>query len=186
MKYQFGEKLREVRERKKMTMRDVAEKAGVTESLISQIERNKVSPAIDTLFSISEILEIDLEYLFSDFKKSKAVQLIHKEDRGIHLSKGVTYEQLSVTNDKEHGLEAYYLVIEPGKEKGDAEYGHVGMEMGIIIQGKGELSYGKETYKLVAGDSLSFASDIPHIIKNTGSTPLKAYWVVTPPKNFSR
>ena len=57
MKYQFGEKLREVRERKKMTMRDVAEKAGVTESLISQIERNKVSPAIDTLFSIASSSE---------------------------------------------------------------------------------------------------------------------------------
>ena len=186
MKYQFGEKLREIRERKKMTMRDVAEKAGVTESLISQIERNKVSPAIDTLFSIAEILEIDLEYLFSDFKKSKAVQIIHKDEREVHVAKGVVYEHLSRASNNEHGIEAYYLVIEPGKEKGDPEYGHVGMEMGIILQGKGELSYGKDTYKLAAGDSLSFASDIPHIIKNTGSTPLKAYWVVTPPKNFGR
>jgi transcriptional regulator with XRE-family HTH domain len=188
MKYQFGEKLREIRERKKMTMKDVAEKAGVTESLISQIERNKVSPAIDTLFSITEILEIDLEYLFSDFKRSKEVQLVHKDDRDVFVAKGVTYEQLStaVGRDNEHGIEAYYLVIDPGKEKGSSEYGHVGMEMGIILQGKGELSYGKESYKLVAGDSLSFESDIPHIIKNTGSTPFKAYWVVTPPKNFSR
>ncbi|MGL4369440.1 MAG: helix-turn-helix domain-containing protein, partial [Spirochaetota bacterium] len=58
-KYRFGEKLREVRERKQMTMKEVAEAAGVTESLISQIERNKVSPAIDTLLSITEILDID-------------------------------------------------------------------------------------------------------------------------------
>jgi DNA-binding XRE family transcriptional regulator len=188
MKYQFGEKLREIRERKKMTMKDVAEKAGVTESLISQIERNKVSPAIDTLLSIAEILEIDLEYLFIDLKQNKAVQLVHKEERDIFVTKGVTYEQLcsATAKDNGHGIEAYYLSIEPGKEKGSPEYGHVGMEMGIILQGKGELAYGKEIYKLSAGDSLSFASDIPHIITNTGSTPLKAYWVVTPPKNFSR
>ena len=49
MMHPFGEKIREVRERKHLTMREVAEKAGVSESLISQIERNKISPAIDTL-----------------------------------------------------------------------------------------------------------------------------------------
>ena len=188
MKFKFGEKLREIRERKQMTMKDVAEKVGVTESLISQIERNKVSPAIETLFSIAEILDIDLEYLFSDFKRSKDVQLIHKSERAVYVSHGVTYEQLSKASDRDngHGIEAYFLEINPGEEKGDAEYGHVGMEMGVILQGKGELSYGKESYKLVAGDSLSFESDIPHIIKNTGSTQLKALWVVTPPKNFAR
>jgi len=53
MKYTFGDKLRAVREKKKMTMKDVAEKAGVSESLISQIETNKVSPAIETLLTIS-------------------------------------------------------------------------------------------------------------------------------------
>jgi len=185
-KFTFGEKLREVRERKKMTMKDVAEKAGVTESLISQIERNKVSPAIDTLLNISEILDIDLEYLFSNFKRTKEVQLIHKNERSLHVIKGVKYEQLSraVSRNNEHGIEAYQLEIEPGENQGSAEYGHVGMELGIIIQGKGELSYGTEVYKLTAGDSLSFASDIPHVLRNTGSTALKAIWIVTPPKNF--
>jgi transcriptional regulator with XRE-family HTH domain len=184
MRYQFGEKLREVRERKKMTMKEVAEKVGVTESLISQIERNRVSPAIETLLSIADILEIDFEYLFSGFRKSKSVQIVRKNEREIHVAHGVTYEQLSTAapQDNGHGIQAYHLEIEPGKEKGSAEYGHVGMELGIIIQGKGELTFGKEKYKFSAGDSLSFASDTPHIIRNTGTTALKAYWVVTPPR----
>ena len=43
--YHFGEKLRQVRERKGYTLKVVASRAGVSESLVSQIERNKVSPA---------------------------------------------------------------------------------------------------------------------------------------------
>ena len=59
MKYKFGEKLRIVRERKGMTLKEVARQAGVSESLISQIERNRVSPSIDTLLQIADVLEID-------------------------------------------------------------------------------------------------------------------------------
>ena len=62
--YRFGEKLRAVRERKGYTLKVVASKAGVSESLVSQIERNKVSPAIDTLLTLADVLEINLEFLF--------------------------------------------------------------------------------------------------------------------------
>ena len=59
--FRFGEKLRTVRERKGYTLKVVAQAAGVSESLVSQIERNRVSPAIDTLLSLADALEIDLE-----------------------------------------------------------------------------------------------------------------------------
>ena len=61
---QFGSRLRAVRERRQMTLREVARKAGVSESLVSQIERDKVSPSIDTLLNITEALGVHPEYLF--------------------------------------------------------------------------------------------------------------------------
>lgn len=187
MKYKFGEKLRSVRERKEMTMKEVAEKCGVTESLISQIERNKVSPAIETLLSIVDVMDIDIEYLFGDFKTNKKAEIVKKTERNTYSTHGVIYEQLSSAwKNKEHGIEAYYLEIDSGCNKGSEEYGHMGMEMGIILQGKGELKYGTELYPLETGDSVSFSSDIPHVLKNTGNSKLKAYWVVTPPKGFFR
>ena len=67
----FGEKLRTVRERKGITLKQVAAKVNVSESLISQIERNRVSPSVDTLIAIADALDIDLDYLFKDFKKNK-------------------------------------------------------------------------------------------------------------------
>ncbi|MDR3123762.1 MAG: helix-turn-helix domain-containing protein, partial [Treponema sp.] len=60
MRYNFGGKIRAVRERRSLTLREVAEKAGVSESLVSQIERNRVSPAIDTLLALADALDLDL------------------------------------------------------------------------------------------------------------------------------
>ena len=97
MKVPFGGKIREVRERKRMTIREVAEKAGVSESLISQIERNKVSPAIDTLLKIIDILDIDPDFIFRDFKKDHDVNLVRANEKVRAVINGVVYEQLSHT-----------------------------------------------------------------------------------------
>jgi transcriptional regulator with XRE-family HTH domain len=186
LRYKFGEKIRAIREKKKMTLREVAQRAEVTESLISQIERNRVSPAIDTLMRIAGILDVDLEYLFRDFKKTKAVNLVRHNERNRIVMQGSTYEQLSRTAgaDGEHGMEAYYIEIAPGGEKGSREYGHRGTELGIILNGSGEFTFGTETYQLRQGDSISYESDIPHLLRNRGKSRLRAIWITTPPKMF--
>jgi transcriptional regulator with XRE-family HTH domain len=183
-RYTYGEKLRKVRELRRLTLKDLSERVGVSESLISQVERNKVSPSIDTLLSLAEFLEIDLEYLFSDFRRVKKATVLRREDRSRLERDGVTYEQLSILGEQEdrHAVEAVMLQIEPGGKKGSRDYGHEGRELGIMLEGEGALSYGTADYPLGPGDSVSFASDIPHILKNTGTAPLRAIWIITPPK----
>jgi transcriptional regulator with XRE-family HTH domain len=186
MKYRFGEKIREVRERKQWTIREVAEKAGVSESLISQIERNRISPAIDTLLSIIDILEIDLDFIFRDFKRDRLVHLVRTNEKKRSVIDGVIYEQLSRTfsSSEEHAIEAYILEIPPGGKSGNDEYGHIGNELGVIIQGEGECTVGKQGIVLKKGDSISFSADAPHQLKNTGKKPLRAFWIITPPKRL--
>jgi len=182
--YFFGDKLRKIREFKHITLKSLAEKIGVSESLISQIERNKVSPSIDTLLALAEELEVELDYLFRDYKRPRKATIIKEKARSRLYRDGVAYEQLSVLADGEekHALEAVMLVIEPGKEKGSKDFGHEGRELGILLEGKGSLSYGDVEYPIEAGDSVSFASDIPHVLKNTGTRPLRAIWIINPPK----
>ncbi len=184
IKYEFGGKLRAVRERKNITLKDVAASAGVSESLVSQIERNKVSPSIDTLLTLADVLGIDHEYLFSDYKKTKKVSVLKNGTGGTLTQNQVTLNQLSRTEDlsEDHSMEAFMLDIEIGGEKGDMEYGHAGKEFGLILEGCCELVYGTETYLLEKGDTVSFPSDIPHTLKNTGHERLKALWIITPPR----
>jgi transcriptional regulator with XRE-family HTH domain len=183
-KYQFGEKIRSVRERRSMTLKEVAEKAGVSESLVSQIERNKVSPAIDTLLALVDALEIDLEFLFAGLRRERPIKTVRKDERPFYRAKpGVLYEHLAQV--EEHGgIEAYIITIEAGAETGNAEYGHPGWELGIVESGVLELAAGGRVCRLMPGDSVSFRADTPHILSNPGKKPLRVFWVMSPPKNI--
>ncbi len=167
-------------------MKSVAAGAGVSESLVSQIERNKVSPSVDTLCSLAEALEIDFEYLFKDYKRTKEVELLRKEQRKEIHRDGVAYRQLSLLENpaEEHSIEAFELEIKPGGSRGNTDYGHPGREMGIFLSGTAELSYGSSQYVLKAGDSISFTSDIPHTLKNNAEHPVRAIWIITPPRQL--
>ena len=183
--YNFGTLLRQVRERRGLTLREVAGKAEVSESLVSQIERNLVSPSIDTLMNLAEILEVDLDYLFKDYRRKKGARVIRRSERKITRVDGAVYESISVLDeeDPEHSIKAFFITLGPHSSKASPEFGHRGRELGVLIEGEGELEYGTKQYYLQEGDSVQFSSDIPHVLKNTGEEELKALWISSPQKN---
>ncbi len=184
--YHFGEKIREVREKKQLTLKAVAQQAGVSESLVSQIERNRVSPAIDTLLSLAQVLDIRLEYLFEEYNRHGAVKVIHPDERRTIHEESVIYEEIARPSEKEseHSIESYLINIPVGEATHRGHYGHLGKEMGYIIEGTAKLKYEDKEYELEAGDSVNFSAGAPHTIENTGAGPLKALWVVSPAQRF--
>lgn len=184
--YHFGEKLRSVRERKGYTLKVVASQAGVSESLVSQIERNRVSPAIDTLLALADVLDINLEFLFEEYRRKHPVQIIRKEERRISHEDNLIYEEV-VKPDESDGsstVEAYFVTIPAGEKTHRGSYGHLGREMGLVLSGQCELHYENYVYSLNEGDSVSFSANAPHVIINTGDKEFKAMWVVTPAQRF--
>lgn len=186
-KYVFGEKLRTVRERKHLTLKAVAGKANVSESLVSQIERNKVSPAIDTLLAIADALDISLEFLFEEYSRRRPVSVIHREERRKINEEDVIYEELSApfSGNGDHSFESYTIRIPAGSRTHRGNYGHLGREMGFILRGKGILHYGNKKILLEEGDSVTFNAGSPHVLENTGSEELNALWIVAPAQKFN-
>lgn len=184
--YHFGEKLRQVREHKGYTLKIVAQRAGVSESLVSQIERNHVSPAIDTLLALADVLDINLEFLFEEYRKERPVRITRADERATIFEEDILYEELATpgSTDKENSLEAYVIKIPVGSHTHRGSYGHLGRELGIILNGKGELTYENKSYILEEGDSASFSAGAPHLLKNIGDCELKAIWIVTPAQRF--
>lgn len=185
--FRFGEKIRAVRERKGYTLKVVAQAAGVSESLVSQIERNRVSPAIDTLLALADALEIDLEYLFEEYRRERPVRLIRADERRKIEESDILYEEIvrPVEGDGAHAIESYYITIPPGGETKRGSYGHLGREFGIVTEGHGELHYETKVYALEKGDSISFSATAPHTLVNSSKETFRALWVVTPPQRFS-
>lgn len=184
--YHFGEKIRAVRERKGYTLKFVAQKAKVSESLVSQIERNKVSPAIDTLLTLADVLDINLEFLFEEYHKKRPVEIIHKDDRSKIKEGDILYEEIAsvLKSDGEAPLEVYQITIPVQSQTHRGSYGHIGREVGLVLEGKCQLQYENFVYNLEQGDAVSFSAGSPHTIVNTGAMPVKAVWVVTPSQRF--
>ncbi len=184
--FRFGEKIRAVRERKGYTLKVVAQRAGVSESLVSQIERNKVSPAIDTLLVLADVLDINLEFLFEEYRRERPVQIIRAQERRTVEEESAIYEELAkpTESDENHSLESYIVKLPPNCQTLRGSYGHLGRELGFIISGKGQLQYESKIYDLEAGDSVSYSASSPHTLINVGSDTLTALWVVTPPQRF--
>jgi len=184
--YRFGEKLRAVRERKGLTLKTVANQAGVSESLVSQIERNKVSPAIDTLLNLADVLDINLEFLFEEYRKDHPVKVIRCGDRRKIKDDEVIYEEVAKAQEKDekNALVAYIISIPPGGKTHRGSYGHLGYELGFILSGKAEFNYESLKYSLSEGDSISFSASSPHVLVNSGTSAMTAIWVVSPPQRF--
>lgn len=182
----FGEKLRKVRENKGYTLKMIAKAAGVSESLVSQIERNHVSPAIDTLLALAEVLDINLEFLFEEYRRKHPVHIIRAGERPVIKEDKIIFEQLakSTGESMNDSFETYMLKIPPHCHTHRGSYGHIGHEFGLILKGECTLNHEAHEYTLRSGDSVSFPASSPHIIENNTDEPMEAVWTVTPPQRF--
>lgn len=182
MKTKLGALLRAIRSSRHLTIKEVAAKAGVSSSLLSQIERNRISPSLDTLLQILEVYGVPPNKFFKDYETNSRVEIIRKDDRKIYQRKGFKYEKLCGDSQIKgnHSFNAFFLELSPGQQRGDESNGHLGRELGIVVEGSAQLVYGDETYEIHQGDSVSFFSEIPHVIKNSSDHIFRAYWVVTP------
>ena len=61
----LGTRIRSLRQARRLTLRDVAERAGVTESFLSQVERDVTSPSIATVHRIARALDLSIAQLFT-------------------------------------------------------------------------------------------------------------------------
>lgn len=182
MKTKLGALLRAIRNSRHLTIKEVAAKAGISSSLLSQIERNRISPSLDTLLQVLEVYGVPPNKFFKDYETNSKVEIIKKGDREIYERKGFKYEKLCGDSQAKgnHSFNAFFLELAPGQQRGDSSDGHLGRELGIVVRGAANLIYGGETHPISQGDSVSFFSQIPHVIVNDSNDTFQAYWVVTP------
>lgn len=184
---QVGEAIRARRQALGLSLRHLADRLGVTASLISQIERGRANPSVSTLYAIVAELELSLdELLFSERHPSDRpesappasgpIQRGH-ERHHIRLASGVTWERL--TTRSEPGVEFLYVIYDIGGASSESEHQrHSGHEWGYVMSGTLQVTIGFDEYVLQPGDSVSLDSMTPHRLANVGDTPVHAIWFV--------
>ena len=189
----FGARLRAERERQGVGVRELSRRLDVSASMISQIERERVMPSVNTLYSITSALGISLDELFggapapagarsadgaSSAPRGPGFLQRRADQQSLSLGSGVRWDLL--TSEPNTDVEFLRTTYDVGSESTpeDALMRHSGHEYGTVIEGTLGVTVGFETHELEAGDSISFDSSTPHRLFNAGDVPAVAVWVV--------
>ncbi len=176
----IGQNLRTLRKVKNLTLRQLSDISGLSTALLSQIERGNANPSVNSLRKLADSLGTAVRYFFDDGTDNAFVT--RKDARKIlEMGSGVSIHLLS--QQTAPSLEVLLNTYEVNACTGDDLYTHNGEEFAIVLEGTLQVELGSEIIILEAGDCISYGSTIPHRISNIGSTPAKAIWVNTPPRN---
>ena len=170
----LGERIREMRNKKKITLEAFAHQVGADPDYLEKIEEGKVSPPVGMLIQISRALAIDSATLLSDNKKKERQKSYKKR------TKAYSYKNLTPGAEDKH-LWAYLITLDPKKEHEKVEYKHEGEEFVFVMEGRVLVTVGKEEHELKKGASLHFLSSNPHTLKDLSSKQSKLLVVVYTP-----
>ncbi|MBW6421872.1 cupin domain-containing protein [Rhizobium sp. XQZ8] len=177
--FNVGERLRLVRQSHGLSQRALAMKAGVTHSLVSLIEKNKVSPSVASLKKILEAINYPLTDFFA-LTLPPVDQIFYRADELTPLSTGAL-TLLQVGDAKSHSIQVFHEFYEPGADTGETMLSHEAEEGGVVVAGELELTVGNQTRILKKGDAFLFDSRQPHRYRNVGTERCEVVSAVTPP-----
>lgn len=178
---QIGEKLRELRGRRQLGIRELAVRSGVSHSTISLIERNRMSPSVETLSAILDALGTTLTGFFSDLQSKIPYKPFYRADEFVEIGKvnSISYRVIGLDHPNRQIL-MLHETYAPGADTGNA-FHHAAQEAGMVLRGSLEITVGNRTGTLHQGDGYYFDSSEPHRFRNAGKETAEVLSAVTPP-----
>lgn len=180
----IGARLRHARLVKGLLIKDVAARVGVSISLISKYENNKLLPPLTVLHALVTALGTNIGALF-DADWNGVAHVARAGTRpciaagGEGDAVGVTLERV-VPNGRGHLLQGNIHIVAPGGGS-MGTMRHEGDEVGYVLEGRLTLSISEATHELGPGDSFAFPSHLPHTYRNAGTEVARVLWINTPP-----
>ena len=161
----IGQKIQRYRNQRGLSLRGLAEKTGITASMISQIENNSVNPSINTLKTLAETLDFPLYVLFQEENDPEQELIVRKgEYRSIgNRNSEVAYNLL--TADTRGSIEFVLMEIPPQTFTADKEHHHTGEETSYVEYGDVDIWLNGEKFRLHAGDAVRIR-DAPPLVQS--------------------
>lgn len=178
---QLGNRIQALRTEQGLSLRTLAAKAGITASMLSQIENEQVNPSVNTLRSVAQALDIPLYALFKDqVTPNPVVRPQQRRIIGSRSEPDISYELL--TADTKGALEFCMMVIPPECSSCANLLHHTGEEVAYMLSGDlVELDLDGSVYTLHPGDSVRIPPNTAHAWHNPGKATVQVIFAVTPP-----
>ena len=177
-----GQRIRELRRGRKLSLETVADRTKLSIGFLSQIERGLSSPSLRVLAVLADVLGIGIAGLFGPREKADAAPdaIVTREKARAKLNlwrTGISKQLLSPAGS-DGPLNLFLVHLEPGGSTGDELYTHDGEEAGLVLEGEMKLTVDAESWTLKRGDSFRFASRRPHRFSNpSNASKAVVLWV---------
>ena len=180
----IAERLRRLRKANGLSLRQLADATGTSASFISQLERGLTGASTSTLVRIANCFGCSIAELFatSDMPQHP---VLRRADRPA-LPKIGGHQKMLLSRRPLTHFESYISEFEPGGSTGDEPYTHGDShEMILVLAGQVQIDLGPDSYLLDAGDSIEFASSVPHRVANISQAQASVLFVTSPPTSTS-
>jgi transcriptional regulator with XRE-family HTH domain len=175
-----GERLRDIRRLRHATLRTIADRAGVSESFLSQVERGRASASVASLRRIAGALGVSVADLFEP--SGLPTPQVLRRDQRPSLSFGVLGTKRLLTPRPLSHLEVFVGELDVGGSTGTEPYAHGDSEeLLLVISGTVQLELGGDVHELETGDSIDYRSSTLHRVTNVGEERAEVIWIISPP-----
>ncbi|MFH0785222.1 MAG: cupin domain-containing protein [Pseudomonadota bacterium] len=172
-----GQRIKDLRIAKGLSIEDVAKKSGIPEATISSIENHLVSPPLGNIVSLAKVFEVSVGEFFGE-KGDSAYCIVRSGDRkpvsrfnsSDGKSSGYSYEALG-QQKRERQMEPFLVTLIPQEVRQVEANQHIGEEFIFVLEGKVEVRLLDHTDILNPGDSMYYDSTMPHIVACHGDQP---------------
>jgi transcriptional regulator with XRE-family HTH domain len=164
---ELGERLRQLRQGRALSMRHLAQASGMSANALSMIERGLSSPSVSTLYKLADALGVPVTKFFGTEQEQQQVIFLRAHEgvrvpiaRGLWEGRG---------GERFVGrVEPFVLTLDVGADSGSALMVHTGHEFVFCLAGTIEYEVEEHSYMLNPGDSLLFAAHLAHRWRNAG------------------
>lgn len=177
----IGIRLQAVRKSKGLSQRELAKRVGVTNSTISLIEQNKVSPSVSSLKKVLDGIPISLADFFTLDLADGGDSPFYPADEQPDVGNNEIHYFLVGQHRRNRQMCVLREVMPPGSDTGEAMLSHDGEEGGVVVQGQVEVTVGEQVRVLGPGEAYYFESRQPHRFRNVGDDDAVIVSANTPP-----
>lgn len=176
--YKIGATLRQLRRRQHMSLKELADKAGLSVGTISQVERDIANPSMRVLTAMRRALNIPMQTMFSDeAPDGRDPPFVRRAEKRPQIDLGSLQKEL-LTSGGNHNLQMFILTIAPGGTSGNTALAYPAEKGGLVLDGELILVVAGREALLTTGDSFVFDSSLEHAFRNESDEPVRLLWVI--------
>lgn len=176
----LGLRLKNLRQRRGLSQRKLAQIASVSNATVSLIEHGRTDPSMGLLRKILDSLGVSFAEFFAADTRTAEKYFYSRNELSEIGSGPISYLQVG-SNLSEGQLQILYERYNPGADTGQSMLSHDAEEGGIVLQGRLEVTVGQQVQVLTTGDAYRFDSRLPHRFRNSGKDECIVVSACTPP-----